>query len=404
MSNCRICNSKYEGVINFGKQPIANGFLNPDQFTTEYFFNLEVGFCESCYMAQLVEQPAPEIMFHDHYPFFTSSSKMMVKHFQDYAQFAMQFINEQNPFVVELGSNDGTFLGNFAEKKIRHLGIEPSSNVADVARSKNISTISEFFNATLAEKIVKEHGQADLICAANVMCHIPDFNSVIEGMSILLKKTGRIMFEDPYLGDVIQKTSYDQFYDEHVFLFSLHSISSAFERHGFEVISALPQTTHGGSMRYVISHKGAHQKDESIEQTFINEKRLGLHLKETYQKFGEDCEASRFKFRELLNSLKQQNKRVVGYAATSKSTTVLNYCQIGPDLIEYISDTTPLKQGKFTPGTHIPVAPYSRFEQDSPDYTILFAWNHSKEIFDKEQDYNSRGGKWITFVPNVGIL
>jgi len=314
------------------------------------------------------------------------------------------FLATTDPFVVELGCNDGIMLKNFAQAGMRHLGIEPSRNVAEVANSKGVRTLSEFFTEDLAAQIAKTDGQADAFLAANVMCHIPTIVDVVKGIRALLKPTGVAMFEDPYLGDVIEKTSYDQIYDEHVFLFSALSIQHLFGEQGMELIDLQPQTTHGGSMRYVLAHKGAHPVSERVTRILDRECAMGLDRVATFDEFRKHVERSRSKLIALLADLKTRGKRVAGYGATSKSTTILNYCGIGPDLIEYISDTTPIKQGKFTPGMHIPVKPYEAFTANPPDYAVLFAWNHAEEIMAKEKAYMASGGKWIVHVPKVQVL
>jgi len=405
MSKCLICGASYEPFISFGKMPIANGFLSPDQFKDEYFFELKVGYCPKCGMAQLVDQPEREKMFNENYAFFSGTSRLMAVHFAEFAEHVMKdYISSKDPFVAEIGSNDGIMLQNFAAKGIRHLGIEPSANVAQVAIEKGINTVTKFFDEELARSIMKEHGQADAFLGANVMCHIPYLHSVAEGIRILLKPTGIVMFEDPYLGDVIEKTSYDQIYDEHVFLFSVSSINYLFNQHGMEVVDVEPQETHGGSMRYVIAHKGGRPISKNVLKQLEKEKKIGLDKQKTYEIFKEACEDSRRKLLAILADLKKQNKRVVGYAATSKSTTIINYCGITPDLLEYICDTTPIKQGKFSPGVHIPVSPYEKFKNNYPDYALLFAYNHAKEIMAKEQNFVRSGGKWIVYVPEVKVL
>lgn len=406
MTSCRICNAPITPFMSFGDMPIANGFLLPPQFTQEYFFEMEVAFCHLCGMVQLVHQPDPEQMFNEHYHFFSGTSKLMGIHFQEFAEQVLSnhLQGKQDPFVVEIGSNDGIMLQHFARKGIRHAGIEPSANVAAVAREKGVHSICAFFNEETARSIVQDHGQADAFLAANVMCHIPFFHSIIAGIKILLKEDGLIMFEDPYLGDVIEKTSYDQIYDEHVFLFSLRSISYAFEQHGFELIDIEPQSTHGGSMRYIIARKGVYPVSAAVHAQLAKEQELGLHLPETYDRFRNNCETSRRELKELLVQLREQGKRVVGYGATSKSTTIINYCGITPDEIEFICDTTPEKQGKYTPGAHIPVKPYEEFAARFPDYALLFAWNHRVEIMAKEENFRAGGGKWIVYVPQVQVV
>lgn len=401
---CRVCGSNIDAFMSFGRMPIANGFLEEAQFQNEYFFELAPAFCEKCNMVQIIEQPDPALMFHEEYAFFTRTSKHMVEHFRQYAQWVMNnYIEDSDPFVVELGSNDGAMLENFAASNIRHLGVEPSANVAKEAAKYGVNSIVDFFGLELAKQILAEHGSADVVMAANVMCHIPDLHAVGQGVAKLLKPKGVLVFEDPYLGDVIEKTSYDQFYDEHVYMFSANSVSNVFSQYGLELIDVLPQTTHGGSMRYVLANKGQRKVSASVKKQLEHEKKLGLQTPDVYQQFRINCEHNREELVSLLQKLKNEGSRVVGYAATSKSTTVLNYCAIGPELIEYISDTTPIKQGKYTPGSHIPVRPYSEFKNHYPDYAVLFAWNHKQEILANESDYLASGGKWIMFVPQVQV-
>lgn len=405
MKPCLVCATSITPFIDFGSMPLGNGFLLPEQGGDEYRYRMQVGFCPECGMVQLLEQPDRERMFHDNYAFFSGTSRYMALHFQAFAEQVMNdFLPSGDPFVVEMGSNDGIMLQNFKAAGIRHLGIEPSKNVARVAMGKGIRTLTEFFSAELARRIVAEQGQADAFLAANVMCHIPYIHSIAEGISILLKPSGVVMFEDPYLGDVIEKTSYDQIYDEHTFLFSVGSVSNLFERYGMEVVDVQPQSTHGGSMRYVIAHRGMRPVSPNVATQKMREERMGLSRLETYEQFRRNCESSRTKLMGLLHDLKAGGKRVVGYGATSKSTTITNYCGITPDLVEFISDTTPIKQGKVSPGAHIPVRPYEEFVRDYPDYALLFAWNHSREIMEKEEAFRKSGGKWIVYVPEVAVL
>lgn len=403
---CRISGEPLINVIDFGRQPLGNGFLLPEQFVNEYFYPMEVGFSETSMMLQLLEQPAPEQMFHEKYAFYSSTSRVMEQHFGKFAQQVIQsgYMAMSDPFVVELGCNDGIMLKNFSQAGIRHLGIEPSRNVAEVANAQGVRTISEFFSEELAEQIVRAEGQADAFLAANVMCHIPDIQGVVKGIRALLKPTGVALFEDPYVGDVIEKIAYDQIYDEHVFLFAAHSIKYLFDLHGMSLIDVQPQTTHGGSMRYVLAHAGAYPVKETVTQLLQKEQALGLHRLSTFETFRKNVAQSRSDLVELLGGLKSQGKRTAGYGATSKSTTILNYCGIGPDLIDYIADTTPIKQGKFTPGMHIPVVPYEAFKSNPPDYAVLFAWNHAEEIMAKEKAFMEAGGRWIVHTPKVQIL
>jgi len=345
-------------------------------------------------------------MFHDHYPFFTGLSTAMKSHF---GQLVNDHLNDPGKsfselFVVEIGSNDGTLLEFVKSKGIRHLGIDPSSNVVERAREKGVSAEIGFFGEALAADVVSRHGQADCIFAANVICHIPDIIDFGKGIDKLLATNGRFVFEEPYVGSMIEKTSYDQIYDEHVYIFGATSVRNIFSRVGLELIDAIPQKTHGGSMRYVLMHQGVGQTSTRLQEILVLEKEQGLDQLSTYLDFAKRCEERRFQLKSLLEDLKRKGLTVAGYAATSKSTTVLNYCGIGPELIEYISDSTLEKQNRFTPGSHIPVKSPEEMRENPPDYLVLFAWNHEKEILEKEKELTDRGVKWIRFVPQVEIL
>lgn len=405
-ANCRICASSIAPFMSFGRMPIANGFLPAEEIPNEYFFELAPAFCTRCGMFQITEQPHPEKMFHEQYAFLSSTSRYMQLHFESFATSVIGnfLIGRHDPLVVELGSNDGIMLRHFQSRNIRHLGVEPSANVAEVARGNGIRTISAFFGRQLADDIVGEHGRADAVLAANVMCHIPDLHDVAAGVERLLKPDGIFVFEDPYLGDMMAKTSYDQIYDEHVFIFSATSVSRVFAEHGFELVDVAPQITHGGSMRYTLAPKGSRDAAHRVVERLQMERAQGLDKPDTYERFKANCERSRSRLMEALNSVRSKGKRVVGYGATSKSTTVTNYCGITPDHVEFISDTTPIKQGKLSPGAHIPVKPHTEFVRQYPDYALLFAWNHATEIREKERAFVAAGGRWIVYVPDVNIV
>lgn len=405
MPACLICDTPIAPFLDFGRMPIANGFLTPDQFADEYFFDLRVAHCPRCSMVQLTELVDRSRMFHENYAFFSSTSAWMQRHFAAFAAFVLErYVAADDPFVVEIGSNDGIMLRHFAERGIRHLGIEPSANVADVARSRGVNTIGEFFDEALARRIRDEHGQADAFLGANVMCHIPYMHSVVEGIRLLLKPTGVLIFEDPALADIIEKTSYDQIYDEHAFYFSASALRHLFAMHDMEIVEAIPQNVHGGSMRYVVAHRGAYPVGDSVRALDAREAALGLATAACYDGFRTSVERSRDALHGLLTACRDERKRVVGYAATSKSTTVTNYCGITPELVEFISDTTPVKHGKFSPGAHIPVRPHADFAAHYPDYALLFGWNHRDEIMEKEKAFREAGGRWIVYVPRVEVV
>ena len=404
MPKCLICDSEYQPFVDFGEMPIANAFATKEEMNNEYTFPMKVGFCESCNMVQLVEQPDREKMFHDNYAFFSSTSNYMQEHFKQFAHSVSNLQNlDKKSFVVEIGCNDGIMLQNFVTDKIPCLGVEPSKNVAEVAMGKGIEVINQFFDQPLAEKITQTYQKADAILSANVMCHIPYMHSIYDGVKTLLSDDGVFIFEDPYLGEIIEKTSFDQIYDEHVFLFSALSISHLAKMHDLELINVEPQVTHGGSMRYTIAHKGVKAVSQNVTNLIEKEKNLGLDTTQAYKGFTDSVNKIRDDLIELLNKLKKDGKKVVAYGATSKSTTVTNYFGITPELVECIYDTTPIKHNKLSPGAHIPVLPYKQFRESNPDYVLLFAWNHAVEIMKKEQDYIGNDRHWITYIPEVRV-
>jgi len=405
MSNCLICDNEYTPFVDFGNMPIANAFSLKEELIDEYTFRMQVGFCSKCKMVQLVEQPDREKMFHDNYAFFSSTSSYMIDHFKLFANSVaeLQDLNK-NSFVVEIGSNDGILLQNFNNMNVPSLGIEPSKNVANVAINKGMNVLSEFFDQPLAERILNSYQQADAILSANVMCHIPYMHSIYKGVKVLLKDDGVFIFEDPYLGEIIEKTSFDQIYDEHVFLFSAISVNNLANMHGLELIDVEAQITHGGSMRYTLAHKGMKNISKNVADLIEKEMVLGLDDNKSYLGFTDSVNQIKRNLIELLTDLKSQGKKIVAYGATSKSTTVTNYFGITPNLVESIYDTTPIKQNKFSPGAHIPVLPYDQFHDSNPDYVLLFAWNHAAEIMKKEKDYMSNNKYWITYIPQVKII
>jgi len=404
MKPCAVCRNPIEPFLSFGRMPIANGFLTEAEFSGEVFFELTVGFCPRCRMVQLMDSVAREKMFHENYPFFSSTSARMSEHFRRLAETVRStYLTGADPFVIEIGSNDGILLQHFSRAGVRHLGIEPSANVARVARDKGVQTLDGFFDETLARRVLEERGQADVFLGANVMCHLPYLHSVVAGIRLLLKPRGVLVFEDPYLGDIVEKTSYDQIYDEHAFYFSLAALDHLFADHGMEIVDVAHQEVHGGSMRYTAAHKGAHAPAAAVEALRTRERALGLGEAATFERFRRNVEASRDSLVRLLRRLRAEGRRVAGYGATSKSTTVTNYCGITPALVEFISDTTPIKQGKFSPGAHIPVRPHAEFARRPPDCALLFAWNHGEEVMAKERAFTAAGGKWITYVPRVEV-
>jgi methylation protein EvaC len=404
-SNCRLNGDPLELVLDLGRQPLGNGFLTEPSWD-EYFYHLQCGFSESSRLFQLIEQPDPSLMFHQEYAFFSGTSNRMVKHFSAFADSVIErgYVTGADSFIVELGSNDGIFLRNFAAKGIPHLGVEPSGMVADVSVEHGVHVVREFFDRSLARRILDEQGPADVISAANVMCHIPDLEELADGIALLLKEDGVLIFEDPYLGDVIRLGSYDQIYDEHVFLFSALSVQAIFGTVGMELINLEPQTTHGGSMRYTVGKIGRHTPALSVGEVLADELAQGLHRPSTYHEFALRVAESGRQLREALEEIKRDGRSVAAYGATSKSTTIYNYAGIGPDHIDFICDNTPLKISKLSPGVHIPIVAEEQFRANPPDVAFLAAWNHEREVRDHNAVFEAGGGRWLTHVPKVRFL
>jgi methylation protein EvaC len=403
MAGCLICEGTLWEWFSFGAVPLANGFLPAEDFDRERFYDLRMGLCEQCGMVQLLKLVDRERLFHDHYPFFTSTSRVMNEHFKSLAHWIHARLDRVPSFIVEIGSNDGTLLRHCAAIGARTLGVEPSGNVAAAAIASGVPTLVRFFDARCAREIASQEGDADAVVATNVFSHISDLHSVLEGCRGLLKREGILVFEDPYLGDVLDNTCYDQFYDEHAFYFCASAVDHAVARHGLELIDVQPQPVHGGSMVYVCAKPGIHPVSSRVREQLARERARGLGAPETFTRFAARIEQSRDRLLEVLQAVRRGGQRVAGYAATSKSTTVLNYCQIGPALLDYVCDSTPMKQGLFTPGMHIPVVAPERFQADAPDYALLFGWNHAKEILTKEASFADAGGRWITYVPEVSV-
>ena len=403
MGKCKICGHKTSHIIYFGKMPLANGLLKRPS-DKEFFYDLSVVFCPNCFMVQLKETVKPKMMFHDQYQFISSTSKKMAAHFKKIAnEIIKTVLAKQNPFIVEIGCNDGIMLKHIAKKGINHLGIEPSGNVASLARKNKMKVIEKFFNKKTASQILKKYGQADIIFGANVITHIENINSVFEGAHLLLKEDGIFFFEEPYLLDIIRKTSFDQIYDEHVYFFSGLSISKLAEKHKMQLVDMRYQNVHGGSMRYYLKTGKSNLVKKRVHQLLRIERKFKLDKINGYSNFQKKVDKICSDLRKILKKIKKQGNQVVGYGATAKSATLLNYAQISPELINYISDITPNKIGKFNPGTHIPIRSHQVFVKDNPPYAILFAWNHKNEIFKKEKRYRQRGGKFILYFPKVVI-
>jgi len=409
---CKICHTpNLIQFISFGQMPVANAFLKKEDLEkSEFKYEMKVGFCENCKMVQLInivpyeKYIVPDINGKRNYPFFSSkSTRAMEEHFADAAKEIENKFLDSNSKVLEIGSNDGIFLKNFENNKV--LGIEPSNNVAEIAIEKGIETITEFFSEDLARKIVWEKGKFRTIFSANVILNIIDLHDLMKGVNHLLDEDGVFVFEDPYIIDILEKNSYDQIYDEHIWYFSLTSLSNLLERHNLDIFDAERQWVHGGSMRVYVCKRGRRNKTERLMQYLREEKEKKIDTVNPYLDFSRRVEESKKELKELLINLKSQGKKIAGYAAASKGTIVMNYCDIGRETLDYIADSTPYKHGLYTPGKHIPIVSPEYFQQDkNVDYALLSAWNHAEGIMKKEKEFLERGGRFIVHYPMARIL
>ena len=403
--HCRICGGEVIEFMDFGEQPVSDCFLSPDSTTPEHFYRLKVGACSACTMVQLVHEVPRERMFHDNYPYHSSGSVRMRDHFRDVARcFLATELARDDSFIVELGCNDGVMLKTVAQAGIRHLGVEPSGGVADVTAAQGIRVRKDFFEESTAREIVAADGQAQVIYAANTLCHIPYMGSVLRGVEALLAPDGVFVFEDPYFGDIVRRTSFDQIYDEHFYYFTARSVQAMACHHGLELVNVERLPVHGGEVRYTLARNGVRRPSAAVAALLAEEEEADLTARRTLEQFRTDVLTVREELTSLLRDLRSRGKDIVGYGATAKSATVLNYCGIGPELISYVTDSTSAKQGRLTPGSHIPVVPPQRFADAYPDYAVLFAWNHSAEIMAKEQPFQDAGGRWIRYVPEVRVV
>ena len=365
------------------------------------FYQLEVGLCTSCTMVQQLNEVPPNAMYRADYPYRASGSSLIRKHGEDVAHDIMQACSGgHDKFVVEIGSNDGVMLKTLSNAGIRHLGVDPAAEAGDVARSLGINVRTDFFNESTAADIRDRHGAAHMIYSANTISHISYLDSIFRGADLLLAPDGLFVIEDRYLGDILKNVYFDQIYDEHIYLFSVRSVQAAAALFGFELIDAEHLALHGGSFRYTIARAGAKERAANIANLLAQEKAEGIAEEETFIRFSAEIERIRRELVNLLSDLRDQGKRVVGYGATSRSATVMNYCHIGPSLIPVVCDSTPEKQGRLTPGSEIPVCSPEAFTDPYPDYALLFAWNHADEIMAKERAFRENGGRWILYAPH----
>jgi 2-polyprenyl-3-methyl-5-hydroxy-6-metoxy-1,4-benzoquinol methylase len=408
--NCRFCqNPLRHTFVNLGGSPISNDFLTLEQLDkAEKFYPLHTYVCDRCFLVQLPEVESREHIFGDgNYAYFSSYSDSWLKHCQEYTDLMVErFGLDRSSQVIEIASNDGYLLQYFQQKNISVLGIEPATNVAAVAESKGISTITKFFGVQTATELVEIGKQADLLLGNNVLAHVPDLNDFVAGMKLLLKPEGVITIEFPHLLQLITQNQFDTIYHEHFSYFSFFTVERVFAAHGLTLFDVEELSTHGGSLRIYARHSENSKLEISDRVSKLKFKEVAARLDriDTYLDFTKQVEGIKCQLLSFLIQAKQEGESVVGYGAPAKGNTLLNYCGIRTDFIDYTVDRSPHKQGLFLPGTHIPIYGVDRISETKPDYVLILPWNLRSEIIEQMAYIREWGGKFVVPIPQLEIV
>lgn len=407
-SVCRFCDSQLEiTFLDLGMSPLANSNLTESQLNAvEMFFPLHVYVCKACLLVQLEECSSPDKIFSD-YDYFSSFSDSWLRHAQ---QFSEQVINRfdlnASSQVIEIASNDGYLLKNFREQGIPVLGIEPARNVADVAREKGVSTIVEFFGEKLAHDLTGKGTQADLLIGNNVLAHVPALNDFVRGLKVLLKPNGVITLEFPHLMRLMADTQFDTIYHEHFSYFSFCTVQKIFAKHGLQVFDVEELPTHGGSLRIYCRHEEDSTKSiqAHVAELQHREEQEGFGRLEHYLSFAGRVIYVKRQLLLFLISAKEAGKTIAGYGAPAKGNTLLNYCGVRTDFLDFTVDRSPHKQGKFLPGTHIPILSPDTIKLHKPDYLLILPWNIKDEVVEQMAHIREWGGQFVVPIPQLEIL
>ena len=407
MSDCLVCRAaKVESFLDLGVVPLANALLEakPATAESEARYPLQVGYCHECHAVQLLHLVAPEELFSNYF-YESSFSDAFVQHSKRYADDLKQrFDLGKDSFVVEVASNDGYLLKNFVAAGVPCLGVEPAQNIAVKANAAGVPTLAKFFSPETAAEVLADKGAADVLIGNNVLAHVPELVPFLEGVRSLLKEDGVAVFEFPWLREFMRHLEFDTVYHEHVYYFSLHAVAKAAELAGLELFDVQEQKVHGGSLRVFLQKPGARSKTSEVERVRQLERSEGLAGPEVFRQMGQRVRVMREQLVELLAGLKKQGKSIVAYGASAKGSTLLNYCGLGADVIDYIVDRSTVKQGRFAPGVHLPIYPVEKLLENKPDYALLLAWNFADEIRQQQRGYEQIGGRFIHPVPEPRIL
>lgn len=407
---CAFCDSaSLELIIDFGDVALAGAFLKKDQFTQEKKYPLRLEFCNDCYAVQVTNKVDPLVLFADYF-YFSSVIKTLRDHFADYAaEVCARFLEPEKSTVVEIGCNDGILLRPFVSQNIRTvIGVDPAKNVVNTIDEPKINIINDFFGSIVAEKIIEAYGLVDMVVANNVYAHIPDIQGVTKSIKNILKPDGVFIFEVHYLGRVINELQYDMIYHEHLYYYSLLSVTNHFKIHDMVVFDVKAVPTHAGSMRfYVCKSNSKYAKTISNEVDRLREEELvqGLNLLSTFKGFADQVANRKSTLLEVLFDLKEKGNKIVGYGASGRANTMIQYCGIDNSKIDYMIDDAPSKTGFYTPGSHLEIRQNSiLYQNDPPDFILLFAWSFLKEVLDKNKQFIESGGRFIIPLPEVRIL
>jgi methylation protein EvaC len=406
---CSFCSSQRMSVVmDFGEVALAGGFLKPEQFEAEQTYKLRLYFCHECYAVQIVDKIPPDVLFKNYF-YFSSSINTLRKHFRSYAEeVTKRFVNPSSATVLEFGCNDGVLLRPLADQGIKKvIGVDPAENILSSIDDPRVILINDFFNENTSKMIVAEYGKVDLMMANNVYAHISDIQGTTRAIESALSDEGVFIFEVHYLGNVVEGMQYDMIYHEHLYYYSLLSAMKHFERYGMMVFDIQPIPIHAGSMRFYVCKRGSHHSvsPSGRLKTIEEEERVkGYDRFKTFELFSGKVQAHRERLLTVLNSLKKAGHRIAGYGASGRANTLIQFCEISHNHLDYIIDDAPAKTGYYTPGSHFRVCPATVLaETGAPNYLLVFAWSFFQEIQKRNEDFLKRGGRMILPLPEVSI-